>query len=67
MTDRWDERLRRPRCRKIGLASLLQDRGDDMPTGAVPIPRLAILRAASRDAVMGDGRAPRENHLCRDG
>jgi hypothetical protein len=32
MTDRWDEHLRCPRCRKIGMASLLQDRGDDMPT-----------------------------------
>jgi len=32
MTDRWDERLRCPQCRKIGLASLLQNRGDDMPT-----------------------------------
>jgi hypothetical protein len=32
MTDRWEERLRCPRCRKVGSASLLQDHGDDMPT-----------------------------------
>jgi len=32
MTNRWDERLRCPQCRKTGSVSLFQGQCDDMPT-----------------------------------
>jgi hypothetical protein len=31
MIDRWNERLRCPRCRSGGSVDLSQDQGDDMP------------------------------------
>jgi hypothetical protein len=32
MTDEWNEKLRCPLCKKIGMASLSQGKHDDMPT-----------------------------------
>ena len=32
MTDEWNERLRCPKCRKTGIASLSQEDDSDIPT-----------------------------------
>jgi hypothetical protein len=35
MADQWTERMHCPDCRKTGVVSLNQGKGDDMPTAAV--------------------------------